>query len=612
MYDTDTSLRAILGAIAAGAALDETLLEIAGVVVDRLGVGSCKIWLVKQGDLCATCALAESCPDRTNCLHLKASSPGIGVEMPRVPLVVFRDRTAARGGSGRVGDGGAAGRLLFGADEVALAGGDAYTLVPLKGPAGVVGLLGVLRDTPLLGGEADALRGLADAAVVAIRIADLTSRHQRATNQLGDADRAHAALRELLSTLLDHARDVAVVAEDLEGRITAYSEGAKAIYGYEREEMVGRDMADALYAPEEVLSGRIVKILDETMKTGRYETVVMRRRKDGERFPSRASFFVRRDPDGDPSGVVVVERDVSEEKELVRLREENAELRERIEHAREIEDLMAIRVETIRELRERIDALTAGREAGEQVVVPEPADAEEPLSFVIDASEGLVFAAGDALVDLVEERLVTAGRNVSVADVPASAVALARELRPGIVVADIAGAGGWDVVNALLRQAIATRIVAIGAEEERGLALARGVYCFVEHPVEAEALDAAIARASSRPVRLLGVVDDADARREVASLLDHPGLAPAFEPSWAAARERLASESVDAILLDLYMPGALGFALLDVDSGKHPPVLLVADDLGPAESRARDLCAAILPRTGLDRERLLAAIDRLF
>ncbi len=59
-------------------AQNRTLPEVLGSIVS--GIAACdhvvlaRIWLLKGGDICATCRFREECPDQTRCLHLVASA----------------------------------------------------------------------------------------------------------------------------------------------------------------------------------------------------------------------------------------------------------------------------------------------------------------------------------------------------------------------------------------------------------------------------------------------------------------------------------------------------------------------------------------------------------
>lgn len=59
-------------------ALQRSLNDLLWLIVRRLGdqppVVLARIWLIRPGDMCATCRLKEECPDQTRCLHLVASA----------------------------------------------------------------------------------------------------------------------------------------------------------------------------------------------------------------------------------------------------------------------------------------------------------------------------------------------------------------------------------------------------------------------------------------------------------------------------------------------------------------------------------------------------------
>ncbi len=389
LNDIDRGLRAALGSIAAGASLDDALELVSSAIVERTGSQSCTIWLVKPGDLCSHCELASKCADRSMCLHVKTTWPPSTDAPVRVPLTVFRDRVAARGGTARVGDASGLGRTLF--HSVNVSSSASFAAFPLKGPAGVLGLLTVLRPTAFSHEEVDELRAFADIAVLAVRVADLTSRLQRASNQIGESTQVQAEIEGLLHAILFGSPEFAVIAEDLQGNISAFGEGARNLYGYDPDDVIGRAKSDVLFAPEEVESGKIVEILNEVMHTGRCESVITRIRRNGERFPSRATITLRRDPDGDPAGFVIVERDLSKERDTARLGESsarqvaqledtvhalksaNAMLERDVEalrrkaaqsaapsaHTFDADDVTAIRVETIRELKAQVAELQA-------------------------------------------------------------------------------------------------------------------------------------------------------------------------------------------------------------------------------------------------------------
>ena len=54
--------------------VEEVLTTITQGLVDELGAAFARIWLMGPGDLCQECFKADLCPQRSNCLHLRASS----------------------------------------------------------------------------------------------------------------------------------------------------------------------------------------------------------------------------------------------------------------------------------------------------------------------------------------------------------------------------------------------------------------------------------------------------------------------------------------------------------------------------------------------------------
>lgn len=81
--------------------LQEVLTTITQGLVDELEAAFARIWLLGPGDLCAECYKADSCSNREQCLHLKASAglyTRINGEYRRVPLGAFKIGTIAQSG----------------------------------------------------------------------------------------------------------------------------------------------------------------------------------------------------------------------------------------------------------------------------------------------------------------------------------------------------------------------------------------------------------------------------------------------------------------------------------------------------------------------------------
>jgi len=124
-----------------------------------------------------------------------------------------------------------------------------------------------------------------------------------------------------LNSILAGSTEYSIIAQDLNGNILAFNEGASLIYGYRPEEVIGIANVRDLHIDEDVKSGKVEHILEAARRTGRYEGEVIRKRKNGEIFPVHVTFTLRRDENGHPIGFVVISKDIAKEK-LVALEKE--------------------------------------------------------------------------------------------------------------------------------------------------------------------------------------------------------------------------------------------------------------------------------------------------
>lgn len=124
-----------------------------------------------------------------------------------------------------------------------------------------------------------------------------------------------------LNSILAGSTEYSIIAEDLEGNILAFNEGASRIYGYRPEEVIGIANVKMLHLDEDVKAGKVDAILKIAQETGQYEGEVVRRRKNGEVFPAHVTFTLRRDENGRPIGFVVISKDATKEKQVEREKE---------------------------------------------------------------------------------------------------------------------------------------------------------------------------------------------------------------------------------------------------------------------------------------------------
>lgn len=88
------------------------------------------------------------------------------------------------------------------------------------------------------------------------------------------------------------------------------------MFGYEPEELIRRSGIQILYTNADVESGKMRKMLETTLVTGRYKSEMQLVRKNGEVFTGYSTFTTRQSSGGKPIGFVLIARDITEQKLL--------------------------------------------------------------------------------------------------------------------------------------------------------------------------------------------------------------------------------------------------------------------------------------------------------
>jgi PAS domain S-box-containing protein len=191
-----------------------------------------------------------------------------------------------------------------------------------------------------------------------------------------------------LQLVLDSSTEYSIIAADLEGRILLWNEGARRIYGYDAEEIVGKHVR-LLRDPSSLeREGGTQDILRVAIQQGKWEGLIVRRRRNGETFPARVVETVLRDPTGEPIGFLMISQDLSEDErlhqQLVASEEYNRGLIEANVDALMTTDLQG----TITDANRRVEELT-GRPWTQLIGTPlkdcfsDPARAEEAIRRVL-------------------------------------------------------------------------------------------------------------------------------------------------------------------------------------------------------------------------------------
>jgi PAS domain S-box-containing protein len=214
----------------------------------------------------------------------------------------------------------------------------------------------------------------------------------------------------LLDSVLRSSADYSIIAADHDLKVRLWNEGARRIYGYAPEEVLGKD-ARILNQPEDVASGKVDQILTQTLRLGKWEGLLTRRRQNGESFPARVAFSVLRGEFGDPKGFLIVSKDLSEEERMQR-RVSEAEALTRGVFESGVEALVTTNpLGIITEVNQRVEQLT-GRTRAQLIGTPlkdyfaDPELAEDGVRRALSESRvadlELALRTKDGLETLVE------------------------------------------------------------------------------------------------------------------------------------------------------------------------------------------------------------------
>lgn len=170
------------------------------------------------------------------------------------------------------------------------------------------------RVRSVIGLRKDGTEFPAEAAISKIEIDD-QSTFTVVLRDMTDRVQLEQALRDsraFLENVLDSSTEDAVIALDLERRIVLWNEGARLMYGYSAEEIVGSRI-DALYVEDDTQSEVAHSLYARALDEGTVRTVLRGRRKDGAQLMTEGVASRRSASDGTPLGYLIVNRDVTRE-----------------------------------------------------------------------------------------------------------------------------------------------------------------------------------------------------------------------------------------------------------------------------------------------------------
>jgi PAS domain S-box-containing protein len=155
---------------------------------------------------------------------------------------------------------------------------------------------------------------------------------------------------EIFRVLVDSVRDYAIFVLDPEGRVLTWNQGAQALKGYSKEEIIGKHFS-TFYPPEAIASRWPERELELAEKEGRFVDEGRRVRKDGTTFWASVTITALRSPDGALAGFAKVTQDLTLRRQTEeQLQALNGELRNKVSELDEAKRIVELRTLELQKL----------------------------------------------------------------------------------------------------------------------------------------------------------------------------------------------------------------------------------------------------------------------
>jgi PAS domain S-box-containing protein len=113
------------------------------------------------------------------------------------------------------------------------------------------------------------------------------------------------------AAFLDKARD-AILVRDLAGKILFWNEGARRMYGWASQEVVGRNISELLYRDPT----KFAELNALTISQGEWQGELQHLAKDRHEIIVEARWTLIRDPEGQPKAILAINTDITEKKKI--------------------------------------------------------------------------------------------------------------------------------------------------------------------------------------------------------------------------------------------------------------------------------------------------------
>ena len=112
--------------------------------------------------------------------------------------------------------------------------------------------------------------------------------------------------------ILQSSTEYSLIAQDLDGRIVLWNEGARRLYGHEPLEVLGNSL-EILFTPEDLAAALPQTMRETALVHGKWEGVAAGLRANGERVMAHVVLTPHLDASGEHAGYLLVSRDIGRE-----------------------------------------------------------------------------------------------------------------------------------------------------------------------------------------------------------------------------------------------------------------------------------------------------------
>ncbi|MCL1473875.1 PAS domain S-box protein [Argonema antarcticum] len=138
--------------------------------------------------------------------------------------------------------------------------------------------------------------------------------------QMSDRERAEEALQQYVQ-MMDLANE-AIVIRDLDDLIIYWNSGAERLYGWKKQEVVGKYVHTFL---KTIFPQPLEKVLEICLREGHWQGELIDTKRDGRQISVASSWTLLRDKNGNLSSILEINKDISERKQILQALQQSEE-----------------------------------------------------------------------------------------------------------------------------------------------------------------------------------------------------------------------------------------------------------------------------------------------